>query len=493
VREALARPLEGGRGRAFAALAGGEAIEARATATAPDATSASAAAPARDPGAARRWWERGVAPPPEKRKTLLDPNKEQTRVLLEIEHPYDGAVFGADAGAFVAGRALALHGELKRFDVVLVIDTSGSTKEMSGSDINDNGIVGEQRVGGLFGTTDAGDSILAAEVAAARKLLSGLDSRSTRVGLVSFAGQPPPSGGFFIGRTPPPAFTEEPLTRDYARVERALDAILERGPDGLTHMKAGIEQAVIELVGARGGLSEPDEKSEKVVLFLTDGQPTLPYDPMMKADNTRAVFRAAEQARRAGVRIHSFAIGPDALDGPAAAVEMAKRTHGYFTPVRNPGDLSDLIEEVNFANLESIRVLNLTTGDETPLVDKKPDGAWSALVPLAVGKNRIRVTARATDGTEAQQEVEVAYAPGAADPALAAELLPRRTALLEQRLIELRRERKEVEIEAVERTRKELLLEMEKERSAAEERAEAQRKELELEVERDAAQSAEPE
>ena len=36
-------------------------------------------------------------------------------------------------GAFVAGRALALLGEFRRFDVMLVIDTSDSTRAASGA------------------------------------------------------------------------------------------------------------------------------------------------------------------------------------------------------------------------------------------------------------------------------------------------------------------------------------------------------------------------
>ena len=66
-----------------------------------------------------------------------------------------------------SGRAIAHHGELRSFDVVLVIDTSRSTVDPTGADINGNGIVGKPRlgqIGSMFdvGSTDPGDSILAA-------------------------------------------------------------------------------------------------------------------------------------------------------------------------------------------------------------------------------------------------------------------------------------------------------------------------------------------
>src|SRR5262249_6184515 len=100
---------------------------------------------------------------------------------------------------FVAGRAQATRGSLRRFDVILVIDTSGSTLGAAGTDVNENGVVGEPRLGDLgamlgAALTDPGDSIFAAEIAAARRVLAGLDPRSTRVGVVQFAGDPAGSG-----------------------------------------------------------------------------------------------------------------------------------------------------------------------------------------------------------------------------------------------------------------------------------------------------------
>jgi hypothetical protein len=412
-------------------------------------------------------------------------------ILLAVEHPNDGAVVGDATGAFVAGRALALHGALRRFDALIVLDTSGSTAAPSGSDINRNGHVG-RAAGWVFGSivglpsTDPGDSILAAEVEAARRVLRSLDPRSTRVGLVTFAGDSLQDPGVFSTRAPRrPAITEEALTTEYERIEQALDHVLERGPEGATHMAAGVDQATTELLGLRGGMSEPDRGSEKVVLFFTDGTPTLPYDDIAyMGDNVRAVLRAADRAQRAGVVIHTFAIGPEALDGPIAPVEMASRTRGVFTPVRDPSDLVDVMEEVNFANVEAIEVKNETTGAAADVVNANPDGSWSALVPLAVGKNRLRVVAHANDGSTASQDLLVHYAPDAPTPPVPAGLVAQRNRVLQQKLLEVRSGTLQVEREAVEHTRKELQIEIENERARAQERAARQRKELSIEPER---------
>ena len=54
----------------------------------------------------------------------------------------------------------------------------------------------------------------------------------------------------------------------------------------------------------KGSLSEADSEAEKIVLFFTDGQPTLPYEGLEKP-NVEAVLRASDRARRGGIRIHS--------------------------------------------------------------------------------------------------------------------------------------------------------------------------------------------
>ena len=199
------------------------------------------------------------------------------------------------------GSALAARGDRPRFDVVLVLDTSFSTGAASNADVNGNGVIGSGGVRGLFGMgSDPGDSILAAEVAAARRLLSRFDPRNVRVGVVTFAGHAADAGGggivINLGGSVPNALTESPLTHDFRAVDHALQRVQQRGPEGDTHMAAGLDQAMIELVGLRGALSEPDPKSEKLVIFLTDGIPTL---PTVRSRTTSARACARRTARSA--------------------------------------------------------------------------------------------------------------------------------------------------------------------------------------------------
>ena len=466
---ALARPLDGGGGRAFAQFA--------------SLASKRTAQPARD----ARTPVEPVAP-----AEVLPHAQAAVNVQLEIEYPAEGAVIGSSAcGVFVAGRALALRGEMQNFDVAIVIDTSASTGGPSGADINGNGVIGVVyggALGSMFGASlsDPADSILAAEVAAARQLLRGLDPRSTRVAVIVFSGEPEDQGGTFFGRgASKPALTLQALSNEYARVETALDSVLAQGPGGLTHIAAGIDQATIELMGIKGALSRKDPTSEKVVLFLTDGTPTLPYGPQFEAENVRAVLRAAGRSQYSDIRIHSFAIGPEALDAPVATVEMARRTGGYFTPVRHPGMLADAIETVDFANIDEVVVRNATNGKLAAPFRLTADGAWSGFLALENGPNQLQVTARADDATSTQRALTVRLDPNAPDAPIPPDLVVHRNRLLEECLRNLKQVRVSTEREAADKVRKDLLVEIEKERAKAKQRAAEQSKRLELGVEDD--------
>jgi hypothetical protein len=464
IAAALAAPLERGAGRPFSAFA--------------------------DLASLRR--------PPEVRREgepLLRQTPEAPGVRVAIEYPPEGAAVGdLGCGAFVAGTAAPA--DLRRFDVVFVLDTSHSTFAGTGADINGNGIVGAPAggpVGGLFNVdhTDPGDTILAAEVAAARVLLSDLDPRSTRVAVVAFAGRDENAmAGVWdglaraFGDNHQHARTLKPLTSDHAAVESALDEILSLTPVGQTHIAAGLDQAISELLGLRGALSRKDERSEKVVFLFTDGQPTLPY-PGREGANVRVVLDAADRAARAGIHVHSFAIGPEALEGPITTVEMAARTGGHFTPIRRPEDLADAVQAVDFPKLRDLVLANATTQSPAQPFRVEPSGAWAGFVPVARGRNRVAVRALADDGTETVRELSLRLEPGAAEAPIPRELAPRRNALLEDCLRALRDRRAEAERLRNEQVRKRLRLEIEREREKARERAAQQRRELELEVEKE--------
>jgi len=466
VAEAMAEPYEGGLGRLFATLA----PQASAANSPVERRRAAAGSPDGDlsPDTTARRLDQALAaaaPPPDASAGALQ---------LTIESPEPEAIFGESAGAFLAGRAVARRSGSDRFDLFLVIDTSSSANQPSGVDVDGDGERGVEAPQPDKRSTDPDDSILAAEVAAAQQVVDGLDPKRTRVGVVTFAGEALLRSVRDLERPPVrrAAFTQEPLTSDYRRVRDSLYELSRSEPHGMTHMAAGIDLATLELLGLAGSVGSPDPDSTKTVLFFTDGQPTLPYLDS-EVGNVGAVQVAAERARRAGVRIHSFAIGPEALEGPVAAVEMAAITRGLFTPVPDPGRLSEFVDAMRLADVEEVAVRNTTSGQSAHEVRLHADGSWEALVPLEVGKNQLEVLARSSQGDEARASLLVHYAPGAARPILPAELVAKHNALLQRRLLELGAEQRA-------KIRRELILEIERERGRALERAAAQRKELDL-------------
>ena len=411
-----------------------------------------------------------------------DDASEASTVSLEIEHPSDGLVLGpSGCGLFVAGRAGP-----PELDVVIVIDTSVSTAAPSGADVDGDGQLGRPEFGEIGFTrgdrsTDPGDSILSAEVAAARRLAQTLDPRRTRLGLVSFSGGP----ADLVRGEPvlPNAVTRVPLTDDLAQLEEGLEALREGTPAGGTHMAAGIDQATIELLGLSGARSAADPSRSRAVVLLTDGTPTQPFGYDRPAENVRAALRAADRARRARIRVSTVAIGPLALEGPVAVVETAERTGGAFIPVRNTAGLLEAIEEVTVVNPVRVELANRSSGEMAREFRITPGGSWGGFVPLVPGDNTIEVVARTESGMEARRTVTATL-----DESAPAAAVPREYDFLGSGAFGVcLREAKRVELTAEElhrqQVRRELLLEMERERTKAGERAARQRKELDLELE----------
>jgi hypothetical protein len=424
------------------------------------------------PAAARGTWPdpaslAGSAPRPE-------------ILRVAVDYPEAGAVVSGTQPVFLTGWAVPAGQERPRRDIAVVLDVSESTLErFERSDAMPLRPASEDEDATLPG------SVLEAEVAAARRLLRTLDSRYARVCVVTFSGEP-------AGRDVLPrrwreglsysAQTWVSLTNDWAAVEAALDAVAEAGAHGMTDMASGVERATAELVGGPQSGSDPDPAAHRIMVFMTDGIPTLPV-PGDSWRNQAEVFRQVKRAASYGVRIHAFAVGQEALRGPFTVATMASETGGTFVPIRDPATLPEKLPMLPLSGLEDVRVRNLTTEEEALATQLRPDGSFDALVRLAPGSNRIEVSARATDGSRARSEFPLerrsdtdaehnGTAPGDEAASLDERLLQRRGDLLEDDVARRREER-----------RRELVDEIERERVALAERLEEQRRELELRLE----------
>ena len=397
--------------------------------------------------------------------TAAPADPASVRILTESPRPGE-PVRNRVHQAPIRGNAIAEGDRPAAFDVMVVLDVSGSTKVASGVDVDGDGEVGidpsfELLAPGAYpegtASTDPGDTILAAEVAAADALIASLDPGGRiRVGIITFSGEMNPDTGQRKRYDQQDAWVDVPLTDDFASARSRLPTILARGPYGGTNFAAGLRLAVTELAGLSGARSRPREGAKKVVLFLTDGLPTFPIGAGSVADpgDTEAALTAARLAHKAGITVNTYALGPNALTNPFAATEVARITLGAFLPVRNPGNIVSFLQGVSFANVDDVVFTNLTTREVSYDVSLAPDGSFSGFVPVREGRNRVRVTALATNGNSGSLDLDLDFeTSGLSERELAIELERVRERnkqlmlLIERERIQRFRERQRKEIE----------------------------------------------
>ena len=304
---------------------------------------------------------------------------------VQILSPKDGGRITQEQNLiFVSGKVARDAGRSARVDVFLVVDVSDSTAQYAGSDLGDAGALPDNSgfsgfptpqisIGGMsVGTPpvrNLRNSILAAEVAAARRLLVQLNPETTRVGVLTFS-----EGAKLL----------QPLTNDFERLRRVLDDILRAGPYGGTNMVEGIRMGITELMGL--GASEKRTDAVKVQIMLTDGFPTLPIGRARLAapEDTNLAINAARLAGKAGIKVHVFTLGEEALSYPRAAVGIAQESGGTYTPVIRPADVLSVVENVSVVGVDSVQVVNRTTGQKA--TQHRLSGRWVLLFRGAGGR-----------------------------------------------------------------------------------------------------------
>ena len=307
-------------------------------------------------------------------------------VRLRVESPVAHSVVRApEPMVRVRGTAQVAADALPRLDLMLVLDTSRSTRLPSGADVDGDGVLGAADAAGA--SSDREDDVLHAEVAAARALVAALPRRRVRVGVVTFSGASDRRTGFPLRPDQRNARLVAPLTADRTAVEAALGRVLEEGAHGATDFSAGIRTAVEAFDEAATGA--------RAIVFLTDGLPSFPAGRADVSDpgDREAALEAAREAGLRGVRIHAFALGVDALSEPGAAVGIARESGGSYTGLRVPGDVVAALGALEFTGTAELAIHNLTTGAAAVNVALQPDGRFEADLPVRAGANRLRVEA----------------------------------------------------------------------------------------------------
>ena len=381
-------------------------LEAPAPPTPPTLPEAETAQQAKRPNVFARWWRRISG--------------RKSRVDFVIREPAaDHSVHRhLDPSLPVSGYATASGSHF--YDVVLVLDTSTSTNETASTDVNGDGVVDREWKGS--------DSVFRAQVVAADRLIGTLarlpgnaSGQRIRLAVVTFAGDDdfhrrPDDADFEAHAEAIYALAARdtrvwvPLTGDYAAIRAALSELAETEPVGMTNFAAAIGAAMIELEGLakQGAHSRAREGAQKLILFLSDGEPHLPFDHQV-AEN--AGIAAAKLAFESGIRVNTFALGrnPVTQEVNHSIVKMAERSSGRFVAVENPGDIVTALYATGFSFVDRIRLINRTSDLESESIATGIDGSFYGEIDLIEGMNEIEVAAHLIDDSESSKTFTVEY------------------------------------------------------------------------------------
>ncbi|MGH0031518.1 MAG: aspartyl protease family protein, partial [Myxococcota bacterium] len=318
------------------------------------------------------------------------------QVWLEWGAPAPGLRVAGPVGWVEVG-GWAGVGDPVRHDVVLVIDVSGSTAYASGSDVDGDGRLGRRsrnaedwrRFNPRHLSSDPGDTVLAAELLATRRLVERLDPDRTRIGLVAFS-----SGAHVLA----------PLGSDAQRIDRALTDLEQAFGSGSTDLAAAIQRATEVLTG---GETPGGSERRRSILVLSDGWPTAPGSARSAA---QAAYEAARDASDgAGARLYTFALGLDDLERGNVYRVIAEQSGGAYRHVAEPGRIVHELARVDLADVAGIEIENASHGTRARATRTRPDGSFDGFVLLEPGENVLRVTARGDAGAERVEERRVHF------------------------------------------------------------------------------------
>ena len=340
---------------------------------------------------------------------------------IQILSPKDGSQIAEDQKMIlISGKVASDNSRSANVDIFLILDTSGSTVNSAGAEfanqaeLPDKYLFGgapsvqpqisiSRRGMGMGAPTfeptriNLRHSILGAEVVASRRLLTQLNSQTTRVGVITFAKD---------------ARLVQPLTNDFEQVRRVLDEVYWAGPNGGTNMVEGIRLGITELLGL--GQSAKRQDAIKAQFFLTDGLPSLPTGDGRSVAETdvQLTLNAARLAGRAGIKIHVFGLGDEVVNFPWAVQGIAKESAGTYTPLSRPADVLAIMDQISVVGVDFVQIVNQTSGQKAPNLRLAADGFFAAALPVVEGKNQIDVLARSSDGSNSRASISVFYQSG---------------------------------------------------------------------------------
>jgi hypothetical protein len=258
--------------------------------------------------------------------------------------------------------------------VIIAIDESPSTFLPTGIDLDGDGEVGRQRSVSLLGpiqaSSDPDDSVLHAELLAARALIRQLDRRRR-------------ASGPDLRRKGQRAAPSAPDARA-GRPRRVPD----RSYPSCTSLPAALDgRSTRSSTFARTSCAGSGR-----CCCSPDGQPLQQIVGRMQA------LAAAEKMGEIGVPVQAFALGLTAIENSDFYRSLAEQSGGKFVPLQNPADVVNELANLRFTGLEDVQIESSPIGQPGRAVRVFPNGSFDGYVPLAEGENLITITGRMQNG-----------------------------------------------------------------------------------------------
>ncbi len=319
-------------------------------------------------------------------------HKQGPSLVLRIDSPRDhDQIYSASERVLVRGR-IGLGGQPQRepVDLVLLLDVSAATDEPSGLDVDGDGELGFHPGRYLrvlqppdydLHCTDPDDTILAAEVAAATRLIEHAGEERGRITLLAFTTDS-------VSSSSQGAPAQWAPWRGELLHER-LDQLRDGGKPRPLSQPAVLR----EILSAR---ATHRDMRRVVALFaatpaLPPGQTGRPHAHPDRAAPWSAALVPPTSLRSAGIELHTFGLGAPGASPPPDLLEFTESAGGVYRELRKLSDVAHVFTGDVADQIRGIEIGDPDSGNFATDVALSGDGSFSGHLALHEGRNRIQV------------------------------------------------------------------------------------------------------
>jgi hypothetical protein len=208
-------------------------------------------------------------------------------------------------------------------------------------------------------------------------------------------------------------------TSSLRTLDRSLKQVAKLGTSGSESFTEGLAEA-LEVV-APVGEAPARPRARRVVVIAGDGNNApFVHDPGRPSHALR-VTELADRARKAGVRVHVFALAGHAEEASPLVHDLALRSHGSVRRVPFGAFDNAFFTAVKLPLPKAVKIFNPRTKD-TIVARLDANGRFRAAVPMEAGDNPLQIVATTTARGHGEAEWKVRYdATAARDSFLEAE------------------------------------------------------------------------